>query len=66
MQAGRISLPTYFSKQNELESREGCAGHGFSQHLYCAPFSLTVYSGFSIAPRASVEHLDPHLHCSGI
>ena len=33
---------------------------------YAVPFSLTVYSGFSIAPRASVEHLDPYLHCSGI
>ena len=32
MQAGRISLPTYFSQQNELESPEGRAGHGFSEH----------------------------------
>ena len=66
MQAGRISLPTYISQQNELESLEGRIGCGSSQHPYCAPFSLTVYSGFSIYPRASVEHLDPYLHCSGI
>ena len=38
---------------------------GFPNPLMC-PISLTVHSGFSIAPRASVEHLDPYLHCSGI
>ena len=51
------------------------AGRDSARQLTCrtrmpqcvrVPFSLTVYSGFSIAPRASVEHLDPYLHCSGI
>ena len=35
-------------------------------HRQAHLFSLTVCSGFSISPRASVKHLDPYLHCSGI